>query len=83
MSTYKIQGLRELRDEMKEVARGTRPAPEDAAAPSFNSVEALQASPRVRYIGRGSACISCRRRRTEATDPCGISVRSPHTGENR
>ena len=41
MNRYKIQGLRELRDEMKAVARGTMPAPEDAAAPSFNSVEAL------------------------------------------
>ena len=41
MSTYKIQGLHELRDEMKAVARGSRPAPKDAAAPSFNSVEAL------------------------------------------
>lgn len=41
MSRYKVQGLRELRDEMKAVARGTRQAPEDAAAPSFNSVEAL------------------------------------------
>ena len=41
MSTYKIQGLRELRDEMKAVVRGTKSAPVDAAAPSFNSVEAL------------------------------------------
>ena len=41
MSTHKIQGLRELRDEMKAVVRGTRPAPADAASPSFNSVEAL------------------------------------------
>ena len=29
--------LRELRDEMKAVARGTRPAPADVASPSFNS----------------------------------------------
>ena len=41
MSTHKIQGLRELRDEMKAVVRGTRPAPADAASPSFNSVEVL------------------------------------------
>ena len=41
MSTHKIQGLRELRDEMKAVVRGTRPAPADAANPSFNSVEVL------------------------------------------
>ena len=38
MSTRKIQGLR---DEMKAVVRGTRPAPADAASPSFNSVEVL------------------------------------------
>jgi predicted transcriptional regulator len=30
-----------LRDEMKAVARGARPAPADAAEPSFNSIEAL------------------------------------------
>jgi len=41
MTTYKVQGLRALRDEMKAVARGERPAPADAAVPSFNSVEAL------------------------------------------
>ena len=41
MTTYRIQNLRELRDEMKAVARGHKPAPADAAQPSFNSVEAL------------------------------------------
>ena len=41
MTDYKIQDLRSLRDEMKAVARGERPAPADAAQPSFNSVEAL------------------------------------------
>jgi predicted transcriptional regulator len=41
MTTYRIQSHRSLRDEMKAVARGERPAPEDAASPSFNSVEAL------------------------------------------
>jgi predicted transcriptional regulator len=41
MTTYKIQSLRSLRDEMKAVARGERPAPADAARPSFNSVEAV------------------------------------------
>ena len=41
MTTYRIQNLRELRDEMKAVARGQKPAPADAARPSFNSVEAL------------------------------------------
>lgn len=41
MSTYKIQSLRSLRDEMKAVARGERSAPADAARPSFNSVEAV------------------------------------------
>ena len=41
MTKYKIQSLRSLRDEMKAVARGERPAPADAAKPSFNSVEAI------------------------------------------
>lgn len=41
MTGYKIQSLRSLRDEMKSVARGERPAPSDAAAPSFNSVDAV------------------------------------------
>lgn len=41
MTTYKIQSLRSLREEMKAVARGQRPAPADAAEPTFNSVEAL------------------------------------------
>jgi predicted transcriptional regulator len=41
MTTYKIQSHQSLRDEMKAVASGERPAPEDAALPSFNSVEAL------------------------------------------
>ena len=41
MKTYKIQSLRSLREEMKAVARGERPAPADAAKPSFNSIEAL------------------------------------------
>ena len=41
MTTYKIQSLRSLREEMKAVARGERPAPADASKPAFNSVEAL------------------------------------------
>ena len=41
MTTYRIQSLRELHDEMKAVAREQKPAPADAAQPSFNSVEAL------------------------------------------
>ncbi len=41
MTTYRIQSLWSLRDEMKAVARGERPAPADAARPSFNSVEAV------------------------------------------
>ena len=41
MTTYKVQSLRALRDEMKALARGQKPAPADAARPSFNSVEAL------------------------------------------
>ena len=39
--TTKIQSLRSLREDMRAVARGERPAPVDAARPSFNSVEAI------------------------------------------
>ena len=41
MKRYKIQSLASLEQEMRAVARGERPAPADAAEPSFNSVEAL------------------------------------------
>ena len=41
MTGHKIQSLRSLRAEMQAVARGARPAPADAARPSFNSVEAV------------------------------------------
>jgi predicted transcriptional regulator len=41
MTRYKVQSLRSLRNEMKAVARGERPAPSDAAKPSFNSVDAV------------------------------------------
>lgn len=41
MTKYKVQNLRSLRDEMKAVVRGERPAPADAAMPSFNSVDAV------------------------------------------
>jgi predicted transcriptional regulator len=41
MTSHKIQNLRSLREEMKAVARGERPALADAGRPSFNSVEAL------------------------------------------
>jgi predicted transcriptional regulator len=41
MTKYKVQNLRSLREEMKAVARGERPAPVDAAKPSFNSVDAV------------------------------------------
>jgi predicted transcriptional regulator len=41
MTTFKIQSLRSLREEMRAVARGQRRAPADAAMPSFNSVDAL------------------------------------------
>jgi len=37
----RIQGLQALRREMSAVARGARPAPVDAAQPSFESVDAL------------------------------------------
>lgn len=41
MTKYKIQSLRSLRNEMKAVVRGDRPAPPDAANPSFDSVDAV------------------------------------------
>ena len=41
MKNPKIQNLRSLREAMKAVARGNRPAPADAGKPSFNSVEAV------------------------------------------
>ena len=41
MTKYKVQNLRSLREEMKAVARGERPAPADAAKPTFNSVDAV------------------------------------------
>jgi predicted transcriptional regulator len=37
----KVQSLRSLREQMRAVARGARPAPAGAAKPSFNSVAAL------------------------------------------
>jgi predicted transcriptional regulator len=41
MKHAKVQNLRALREEMKAVARGERPAPAEAGKPSFNSVEAV------------------------------------------
>ena len=41
MAKYKVQSLRSLREEMKAVARGERPAAADAGKPSFNSVDAV------------------------------------------
>ncbi len=41
MTKYKVQNLRSLREEMKAVARGERPAPADAGKSSFNSVDAV------------------------------------------
>lgn len=41
MTKYKVQNLRSLREEMKAVARGERPATVDAAKPSFSSVDAV------------------------------------------
>lgn len=41
MKKAKMQNLHALREEMKAVVRGERPAPPDAAKPSFNSVEAV------------------------------------------
>lgn len=37
----KIQSLYSLRDEMHAVARGEKPAPDNAASPSFETAEAL------------------------------------------
>jgi predicted transcriptional regulator len=41
MTKYKIQSMKALMEEMKAVARGKKPAPLDAARPSFNSVQAV------------------------------------------
>jgi len=41
MKRNKIQALNSLEREMRAVARGERPAPADAAKPSFNSVGAV------------------------------------------
>jgi len=41
MKKFKIQSHAALKKEMKAVARGEKPAPEDAATASFNSVGAL------------------------------------------
>lgn len=41
MTGHKIQNLATLEAEMRAVARGERPAPSDAARPSFDSVAAL------------------------------------------
>ena len=41
MKNVKIQSLRSLREEMKAVARGERPAPADAGRPSFNAVRTV------------------------------------------
>jgi predicted transcriptional regulator len=41
MVEYRIQSHESLKREMMAVARGEKPAPKDAAAPSFNSIDAL------------------------------------------
>ena len=41
MKNMRVQKLRSLRDEMKAVARGARPAPVDAGKPSFDSIQAI------------------------------------------
>ena len=41
MTGHRIQDLRSLREEMKAVARGERPAPADAARPTFDSALAI------------------------------------------
>jgi predicted transcriptional regulator len=41
MASFKIKKHREIREEMKAVARGEKQAPADAAMPSFESAEVL------------------------------------------
>ena len=41
MTRYKVRSHAALREEMKAVARGEKPAPADAAEPSFESAEVL------------------------------------------
>jgi predicted transcriptional regulator len=41
MTEVKIQRHKDLREQMKAVARGEKPAPADAASPSFESAEVL------------------------------------------
>jgi len=41
MTQYRVQRHDDLKREMMAVARGERPAPKDAAVPSFHSVDAL------------------------------------------
>ena len=41
MTDHRIQSLSALEEDMRAVARGEKPAPADAALPSFDSIEAL------------------------------------------
>jgi predicted transcriptional regulator len=41
MTSYRVQSLRSLRDEMKAVARRERRAPVDAGRPSFDSLDVV------------------------------------------
>jgi|SRR5215207_338848 len=41
MTSYKIKSHKQVMEEMKAVARGEKPAPADAAQPSFESAEVL------------------------------------------
>jgi predicted transcriptional regulator len=41
MTSFKIKRHKQIREEMKAVARGEKPAPADAATPSFESAEVL------------------------------------------
>ena len=58
MSAYTIQSLSALEEEMRAVARGEKPAPANAASPSFTSVEAL---------ARLLTAIGCRAGRADRT----------------
>jgi hypothetical protein len=42
MKRYKVQSLKSLEREMRAVARGERPAPTDAAAPTFESIDVIR-----------------------------------------
>jgi len=70
MKRYKVQDLGSLEREMRAVARGERPAPADAAKPSFNSVTAV-----LRLLTPGNRQLLALIRDRVAADAC-----CPHCG---